>query len=56
MEEFYPYEIGSDHDGNIEADFKPWKDNLIQFIKANYIHGSFEEIKKDNIKGMEVKV
>lgn len=36
MEEFFPYEIGSDHDSNIEMDFLPWKTELINFIKNNH--------------------
>lgn len=33
MEEFYPYEIGSDHDSNIEGDFIPWFEGLVEYIK-----------------------
>lgn len=35
MIEFYPYEIGSDHDSNIEGDFLPWFEALINHVKQS---------------------
>ena len=40
MDEFFPYECGSDHDDNIEMNYLPWKESLIGFIKENYVHGN----------------
>lgn len=54
MEEFFPYEIGSDHEGNIEMDFLPWKKSLIKFIKGNLSVEKHLEDKKVFFKGIRV--
>lgn len=36
MQEFFPFQLGSDHKSNIEADFAPWKDDLLKFIEENF--------------------
>ncbi len=35
MVEFHPYDIGSNHNGNIESDFTEWMGNLIKCLKNN---------------------
>ena len=54
MDEVFPYEIGSDHDGNIEMDFLPWKESLLKFIQSNNSISNLKSNHKNFLKGISV--
>ena len=56
MQEFFPYDVGSDHEGNIESDFIPWKSNFLSFMKKTYLKNGAKPAEKQFqfIKGVAV--
>lgn len=55
MEEFFPFEIGSDHESNIEADFLPWFESLMAHLQST--KGTTQTIQPNKyLKGLQVQI
>lgn len=56
MHEFFPFETGSDHNGNIEMDFLPWMEGLVKFLKSSTLLQQTPPTQKLFVKGLHVEL